>query len=193
MRKRKVLVSALLLLATAAVAVGLNAKNLRAFLTGYEETPRSISTAGEGEFRARINNDETEITYELSYSNLEGTVTQAHIHFGQRATSGGISAWLCGNPSATINPPAGTPLCPVPSGSVTGTITADDVIGPADQGIAPGEFAELVRAIRAGATYANVHTTKYPSGEIRAQIGTDSGGHGKEGKGGKGSSDHSGH
>ena len=42
--------------------------------------------------------------------------------------------------------------------------------GPAGQGIAPGEYEELLRAIRAGATYANVHSTKYPGGEIRAQL-----------------------
>jgi hypothetical protein len=37
----------------------------------------------------------------------------------------------------------------------------------------PGEptaFAELVRAIRAGYAYANLHTTRFPSGEIRGQI-----------------------
>ena len=47
------------------------------------------------------------------------------------------------------------------------------MIGPSGQGIAPGEYAELLRAIRAGATYANVHTTKYPAGEIRAQLNDD--------------------
>ena len=53
---------------------------------------------------------------------------------------------------------------------MSGTIEPTDVIGPAAQGIDPGEYAELLRAIRAGATYANVHSTKYPGGEIRAQL-----------------------
>jgi len=61
------------------------------------------------------------------------------------------------------------PACPA-SGKVTGTVTATDVIGPAAQGIAPGEFAEALRALRAGMTYANVHSTKFPGGEIRGQI-----------------------
>ena len=41
---------------------------------------------------------------------------------------------------------------------------------PTPQGIEPGAFAELVAAIRAGHTYVNVHSTKWPGGEIRAQI-----------------------
>jgi hypothetical protein len=54
---------------------------------------------------------------------------------------------------------------------VTGTITTPNVIGPAGQGIAAGEFAELVDAIRAGVTYANVHTLpQFGGGEIRGQI-----------------------
>jgi hypothetical protein len=45
-----------------------------------------------------------------------------------------------------------------------------DIIGPASQGIEAGSFAEAVRAMRAGATYANVHSTRWPAGEIRGQL-----------------------
>ena len=31
-------------------------------------------------------------------------------------------------------------------------------------------MAELIRAMRAGATYANVHTERFGGGEIRGQI-----------------------
>jgi hypothetical protein len=54
---------------------------------------------------------------------------------------------------------------------VTGTVTAADVVGPTGQGVSPGEFEEILDAMRAGVTYANVHTTKIPGGEIRGQIG----------------------
>ena len=100
---------------------------------------------------------------------LEGTVTQAHIHLGNRGVTGGIAIWLCG--TAASPGPAGTPTCPGPnSGEVTGTVTAAEVVGPAGQGINPGEFEEVLAAMRAGAAYANVHSTKYPPGEVRGQI-----------------------
>jgi CHRD domain len=135
-------------------------------LIGYREVP-PISTRGVGTFRARMVSDDA-FRFRLTYNRLESPITQSHIHFGQRHVAGGISVFLCSNLG---NGPAGTAPCPgTTSGVVTGTITADDVIGPVPQGITAGEFAELVRAIRAGATYANVHTTTFPSGEIRGQI-----------------------
>jgi hypothetical protein len=131
-------------------------------LTGYQEaTPAGVSSAATGSFEAAIDDDAQTIDYTLSYDGLEAPVLFAHIHFGNRFTSGGVSAFLCGG--------GGKPACPQ-SGTVTGTITAADVIGPAAQGIAPGELAELVRAIRAGVTYVNVHSTKFPAGEIRGQV-----------------------
>jgi CHRD domain len=177
MRKRKVFVSALVVLALASVAVAFNMKNLRAFLTGYQEVP-ALSTTAEGEFRARISNDDSSIEYELSYQELEGTVLQAHIHIGQPGVNGGISVWLCGNQNANppVNPPPGTQPCPTPPATITGVITPANVIGPTAQGIEPGAFGELLQAIRAGATYVNVHSTKWPGGEIRSQIGGDSSG-----------------
>jgi len=34
-------------------------------------------------------------------------------------------------------------------------------------------WAEVLRAIRAGTTYVNIHTTVFPSGELRGQIDID--------------------
>lgn len=159
-------VSVLALIASVAFAEP-HRKRIREFLTGYEETPLALSTTGKGTFVARLDLNTQEIEYELSYADLEAEVTQAHIHFGSTRQSGGISVFLCTNLG---NGPAGTQLCPAQPATITGTITPSDVIGAAAQGIAAGEFAELMQAIQNGVTYVNVHTTKYPAGEIRAQL-----------------------
>lgn len=135
-----------------------------AHLSGFQEVP-TLSTSGKGRFFAEVHEDT--IDYRLEYSDLESEVTQAHIHLGRRATNGGVSAFLCSN---LDDPPMGTPTCPPDGGVVTGTIESADVIGPEDQGIAPGEFEELLRAIDKRATYVNVHTRVYPAGEVRGQI-----------------------
>jgi len=137
-------------------------------LSGYAETPLALSTMGEGQFQVQIDEGSQEITYELSYAGLEGNVTQAHIHFGSPAQTGGISLFLCTNLG---NGPAGTQACPAAPATVTGTLRPGDVIGPVGQGITAGQFDEVVAAIRGGSTYVNVHSTLYPGGEIRAQLG----------------------
>ena len=142
-------------------------RTLKADLESFQEVP-SISSVAGGEFRGRISGDGTSIEYEISYDGLEGNVNQSHIHFGQMGANGGISVFLC--QTANFPDPTGlAPTCPQ-SGSVSGTLTAANIIGPTGQGIAAGEFAELVEAIRGGVAYANVHSTKFPGGEIRGQI-----------------------
>jgi len=142
-------------------------------MSGYlEGTPGPVSSTATGSFQATIDDDAPAIHYTVTFDGLEGNVTQSHIHFGERSVSGGISAWLCG--TASLPGPAGTPTCPGPhSGTVSDTIVPSDVIGPTAQGIAPGEFGELVAAIRAGRAYANVHSDMFPAGEIRGQINDD--------------------
>lgn len=141
---------------------------VREQLSGYAETPLAVSTGATGTFRASINDRAQEISWRLSYSDLDGDVTQAHVHFGSPSQTGGISVFLCTNLG---NGPAGTQLCPPAPASISGTIRATDVLGPTAQGIAPGEFAELVEATHAGLMYVNVHSTSFPIGEIRAQLG----------------------
>jgi CHRD domain len=166
--KLAALVAAAGVIGVIAVAVASGGSGqVREKLTGYEETPLTLSTPGEGTFRASISQSTDEIAWELSYADLESAVTQAHIHLGATAITGGISVFLCSNLG---NGPPGTQMCPAQPAEIEGTITPDDVIGPTGQGIATGEFAELVDAMRAGATYANVHTVDRAGGEIRAQI-----------------------
>jgi hypothetical protein len=108
------------------------------------------------------------IRWRLSYRRIEGgDVLAAHIHFAQRHVNGGVAAFLCASGAGA---PAGVQACPARSGTIRGTIRAKDVIGPAKQGIGPGATDELIRAMRAGATYVNVHNVTWPDGEIRGQI-----------------------
>ena len=144
-----------------------NDRDLNVRLSGYQEDPLVFSTTGRGTFRIDIDERAQEITYRLSYTGLEGTVTQAHIHIGGRAQSGGISLFLCTNLG---NGPAGTQLCPAAPATITGTLRPADVIGPVGQGVTAGQFDEVVAAFRAGKTYVNVHSSLYPGGEIRAQL-----------------------
>ena len=131
-------------------------------LDGFQENP-SVSTDGRGSFRGRLSQDGTLLDFELSYEDLEGTTTAAHIHFGRPGVKGGVIALLCGAGSTQ------NPVCPQ-SGAVTGTVAAGDVIGPGGQGIESGEFDELVRAMRAGSTYVNVHSSPFEDGEIRGEV-----------------------
>ena len=141
---------------------------IRTTLSGYEEVP-SVSTRARGELYLRIDGTGTFVNYELSYSNLQGQVRQAHIHFAQTAVNGPIVIWLCGT---SFNPgPEGTQTCPQ-SGTVRGVITSANVLAsPATQLLAAGELSEMIAAMRAGAAYANVHSDLSPGGEIRGQIG----------------------
>jgi hypothetical protein len=177
---KKVSLIALLVVCLGTFALGFTdgLKNIKEFLIGYEEVP-SISTAANGEFKARINQDETAITYTLSYSDLEGAVQQSHIHLGQKGANGGISVFLCSNLG---NGPAGTQACPPAPATITGTITAADVspnipstLAARNQGLDTGEFAEFLSALRAGKTYVNVHSSKFPGGEVRSQINDNHG------------------
>ena len=154
-----------LLVASLAGAAG-SKKRLKGDLSGYQENP-DISTVATGSFTATLDDDARTITYKLTYSGLEGSVTQAHVHFGKRAINGGISFFLCG--TAASPGPAGTPTCPT-DGTVSRTVMAADILGPTDQGIEAMNYEEVAAAMRNGSTYANVHSSLWPGGEIRAQI-----------------------
>lgn len=136
----------------------------RARLSSLNEAP-SIVTTGTGSFQATVTANT--ISYELTYSAMDAAVTVAHIHVGQVGVNGGISVFLCSN---LADPPAGTPACPLPGGTVKGTLTTASVVGPAAQNIGTGDFAKLLQAMRVGATYVNVHSADFAAGEIRGQI-----------------------
>jgi hypothetical protein len=161
---------------TMSVAPALADRNtVRARLSGFQETPLTISSPGSAAFKATIREDGMAIDYELTYRDLSSPVTQAHIHFGRPAITGGIVLFLCTN----LTPPGGVPTpqaCPNAPATIEGTLTAADVIPLPDQGIDSGAagFGEMIEAIRAAAAYVNVHTTVHPGGEVRSRLSAHS-------------------
>jgi len=149
-----------------AYSSSVQAKDFAATLSGYQEVP-PVSTPASGDFKLA---SDAPFDYTLKYDALSSEIRFAHIHFGQAGVNGGVIVFLCNNYAANPTPPGSPPACTGTSGVVTGTLLAADVIGPAAQGIAPGEGAEAVAAIEAGVTYVNVHSDLFPGGEIRGQI-----------------------
>jgi CHRD domain len=166
-----------------------NDARLRTDLSGFSEVipPNlglgAIFSTGSGRLKLKIDKQNRSIDYELTYNFPDAAATptigtqfvnQAHLHFGQKHTTGGINVWLCqsaDNPAPAAA--AGTPTCPSPSGTVAGTILPAQVLPLAGQGFPAGQdgFDALLEALQNDAIYGNVHTDRFPSGEIRGQFG----------------------
>ncbi len=127
----------------------------KAVLSGGAVVPRVATTAkGAATFEAAM--DGKELTYKLTVEGIEN-VTAAHIHIGKKGKSGPPVAGLFAGPkkegefSGTLG---------------EGTITDADLVGP----MGGKTIKDLIKALRAGELYVNVHTDKYPDGELRGQI-----------------------
>ena len=170
MKSRLILVALVLGLS----AVPASAAEFAATFSGFQEVggvgagqTGAILSNGKATLQLSLDQHSETIAYTLTYSDLSANVTQAHIHFGKRHVGGGIIAFLCTNLG---NGPAGTPACPLPGGTVTGTISASSIVAVPSQNVTAGDFAALVAMLESNTAYGNVHTTKFPAGEIRGQI-----------------------
>jgi hypothetical protein len=143
-----------------APALSADTEVFSATLLGDNEVP-PINTDGKAEFR--MEQMGTSITFSLTFSGLSTPLIVSHLHFAPTKVAGGVMIFLCGG--------GNQPPCPsATSGTITGTITADNVTGPVGQGINAGDLASALEAVREGSAYANMHTTKFPGGEIRGQV-----------------------
>lgn len=130
-------------------------------LSGFHQVPPVLSP-GSGSFRAKLADDGMSLKYELVFANLTTPAAVAHIHFGHRTDNGGIMAFLCGG--------GNQPVCPGEGGSVAGNIGPADVLAIPEQGLPAGDLASVIRLMRSGLVYVNVHTANFPDGEIRGQV-----------------------
>ncbi len=175
MKRLAFLVPVVLCFTLATAASDDDANTFRATLRGLGEAP-PVATQASGSFSATLSSDGTTLSYTVKYANLNAQVLFSHIHFGLTKEVGGVMVFLCGPAAgAPGGPPAGfpnPPACPdSTSGTVSGSVTAANVVGPNSQGITPGaDFAKVVQAMREGAAYVNVHSSRSPGGEIRGPV-----------------------
>jgi hypothetical protein len=136
----------------------------------------AVLTDATGTLQLDLDNKTSTIAYTLTYTGpFTSDVQQAHIHFGKSRDSGGIVVWLCQTAAkpapASVN--AITPFCtttPSPTATVTGTITAANVLALAGQNVPAGVFDVITDAITSHTAYANIHTATFTGGEIRGQV-----------------------
>jgi hypothetical protein len=162
------------ILSAACFAMPANAEEFSAKFSGFQEIgglgageTGAIFSPGKATLHVDLNRDAHTLTYSLTYSGLIAPITQAHIHFGKIHVAGGIMVFLCTNLG---NGPAGTPACPPNGGTVSGTLNAASVVGPAAQGVSAGNFDAVVAALNSDTAYGNIHSASFPAGEIRGQM-----------------------
>lgn len=117
--------------------------NFNITLSGAQETP-PIITAASGSGTAVLNDAQTELTINYTFSGLGSPQTAAHVH------------------SAPVGVPGGV-VKPLPMGNVT------NFIWSSSDGSAP-LTAALVGTLMAEGLYVNIHSTQFPGGELRGQI-----------------------
>ena len=165
MMKLGTITASLVLLATSSASA---TEIVRAKIDGFQEVPAAIFTEASGSFHASIYGDIVE--FELTYTGLD-EVLGAHIHFGRPGVNGGIIFFFCQDQETPLgDPPDGVEHCPDGDQTITGRFKASDVVGPEAQGIAPEDGEAAIAAILARATYINIHTSAFVSGEIRGAI-----------------------
>jgi CHRD domain len=127
----------------------------------------SILSEGKATLELHLDRNAKTLTFKLTFSGLGSPVTQAHIHFGKVHVPGSIMVFFCSNLASA---PTGTQGCPAEGGTVTGTITAANVLAIPGQNVTAGDFDALTDALTSNTAYGNIHTVNFPAGEIRAEI-----------------------
>lgn len=114
-------------------------------LSGAAERPNPVTTNGTGTGTVVYNKATGVARVTVSFENLAGNQTIAHIHFGSPDQAGPIVFDIDTN----ATPPT----------TDTGTFSVDFPIDPVN-----------LQRLQEGLLYFNVHSTAFPAGEVRGQI-----------------------
>ena len=129
-------------------------KSFKAKLSGSESVP-AVKTMAKGDATFTLSKDGKAMSYMVTVSGIEN-VTAAHIHLGKKGKNGPPVALITNDKKAGKF-----------SGTLAeGTITEKELMGS----LMGKSVKDLVEQIKKGNAYVNVHTDKYPDGEIRGQI-----------------------
>lgn len=152
MRARRTLgtvLTASLVVGLLATATPASALRLEVEMDGASEVPGPGDVDGSGVGRFRVNVSAQRVCYAMSVQDITLPAAAAHIHRG--------AAGVAGPPKITLNNPT--------------------EVGSSGTGLAYGCESDvrrvLLRRIRANPDrfYVNVHTTDFPDGAIRGQLG----------------------
>lgn len=150
MKRLTALLAAGLLVLAVPTAVLAADENFTAELSGDAQVP-PIDVDGTGDATVTISDDESTVSWDVSYSGLTGDAAAGHIHYGAADEAG----------------PVMIPFETVSNDGSTGSFSADDYEG--GDGL-PDDWSAVLDAIRDGEAYVNIHTAENPNGEIRGQL-----------------------
>jgi hypothetical protein len=130
----------------------------KATLNGEQEVP-PFQSGTTGRVKIRINSTETAGEFTLTV-NDGWRVQQAHIHCGEPGVNGPVVVFLAGlhAPGFDVD------------GEWVSNATFTDANMVNRETECGASLGDLISAMRAGKTYANVHTVTHPGGEIRGLI-----------------------
>jgi len=142
-----------------------NPTHFTSSMDGPHETPTNTSTAT-GSATYTVNGDT--VNWTVTVTGLSGAPNNAHIHVGPAGIGpGGVVVPLPGFATAT-----NTGTATSWNGSWSGTFTSSNVAAGSIGGvtITAGNLGDIINGMKSGSVYTNVHSAKFPGGEIRGQI-----------------------
>jgi Cu/Zn superoxide dismutase len=154
MRRRSlavVLVVAVVALAAFVGTASGGGRPLSTSLSGANENPKNSSPAT-GTTAIRLNHGQGTVCYDMSVSNLTTNPSMAHIHKGAPTENGGVVVHLFGSGGAPAPASTSFTITNFCQSGISQALIKDIIQNPQDY-------------------YVNVHTSTFPGGEIRGQLG----------------------